>query len=226
MSPFASPVRDAARFVLAAALLASCASEPPLPELPTRDASWGSFVTTLQRSHAPVALLEERRAERGLPLIFRVRGAELREEDRERVRTHRSCGEMLPLFVREIPPAEPGRVSGEEVLELDGSGSVIQRWTIPPDRRVAGIEGDELLVPHSVRLPDRRRLATFLRIRPDGAFRITAPDRPTPAEPFACPQLAVDGERSLPPQHRCWRYDAASGPRLLAYEGSCLAVRS
>ena len=213
--------------LLAVALwLAGCASEPPLQELRVSDRSWKPFTASLTRSHAPVALLEARRAERGVPLIFRVRDAALDEATRETVRTHRSCGEMLRVYVQEIPPPEPGRLGGEEVLELDGSGAVIRRWAIPPDVRVAAIEGHELLVPHSVRLPNGRRLATFLRIDPEGAFRLESPARPTPSEPFACPDRAALGDAPLPPQHRCWRFETPQGPRLLAYEGTCLAVRS
>ena len=212
--------------LLAATLVASCVSDPGPPPLAVRDPGWGAFRQELARSLTPVGLLEKRRAERGIPLVFRVRDAELDEAASETVRTHRYCGRMVRVFVSALPPVEPGRVSSEEVLELDGSGRVARRWPVPPDLRVAGLEGNALLVPHTVRLPDRRRLATFLRVETDGRFGVERAAPPTPSEPFACPDTQALGDAPLPPQFNCWRYDTPQGPRILAYEGACLAVRS
>ena len=106
---------------------------------------------------------------------------------RKRVENDPHCGDMLEVFVRELPSTSATAIGSEEVLELDSSNEVIERWPVPPDKPIVAIRGNEIFAPHRVLLPDARTLAVLLAIRPDGTFRVTSHQEFAMPERIVCP---------------------------------------
>lgn len=205
--------------LLLAALLA-CWGGAPEQRLRLTEPGWDEFAARLRREPAPIAVLEKRRRETGLPLRFRVGEAADLESVVELV--HDSvCGETLTAFVRELPEPNREAVGSELVLEVDSTGQVVQRWPIPVDMSVAALRGEEIYVPHAVELTGSSPLRVFLAIRPDGAFRVTQPVAFTRGEQLDCPETSelVD---SAGPSRRCWVFQDGAAFRVLAYAGPCL----
>ncbi|MBW2268354.1 MAG: hypothetical protein JRH16_07235 [Deltaproteobacteria bacterium] len=214
------------RCIAALLLLAGwcgCQSAPEPQPLALHDAKWASFLQILPSALGPASELEKRRQRRGIPLRFRVDGADVTAVQ-ERVQSDPHCGDMLEVFVRELPPPSATAVGSEEVLELGFGQEVIERWPVPPDKPVVAIRDDEIFVPHSVPLPDSRTLAVLLAIRQDGSFRVTSRRDFAAPERIVCPDAEALRNASVP-ERSCRRFPNASSYRVLAYEGACLAAQ-
>jgi hypothetical protein len=211
-----------ATLLLVLACLA-CRSSPEPQTLVVDDPKWQGFLEKLPYALGPAAELEKRRAARGIPLRFRVGDGDI-GANRDRVESDAYCGDVIGVFVRELPPPGTNVVRSEEVLELGPGGDVVERWPIPPDKPIVAIRGDEVFVPHGIRLPDARTLSVLLAIKPDGTFRVTARRSFTSPRHARCPDAVAAAEGDATPPERCQAHSDASGLRVLAYEGACLAL--
>lgn len=148
-------------------------------------ADWPSLEAHLPASaDSAAAALERYRQAHGLPLEFFVRrdapkpllaGVHTEQEE--------MCGgDFATAFVRRMP-ARHAVLDVSEVAELDSAGRELHRWPLPRDVEfgevVAGVHGDELVTTYRLRGHD----GIYLRVRPDGAFRVSAePPQPFPPE--------------------------------------------
>jgi len=137
-------------------------------------AEWESFWQALPRdSVLAAAALERYRRAAGLPFTFFVRPsapvaatAALRKEE------DMGCGELARAFVRRWPVEHPV-FETLRAIEFDTAGGIVREWPLPGDagffELVRGVDGDELVAGY----PNTQR-SVFLRIRPDGAFRVSS----------------------------------------------------
>ena len=131
-----------------------------------------------------------------------------------RVFDHPACsGRVAVLRTTSIPTKGPFRP--ELVIEFTEAGHALRKWPMPVDAYVAGIRGDQIIVPRTLeRVP-----AAALSITPTG--RLSASRVPTESgNSIACPVLPeFKGSAYL----QCFEFhDLGTGAiRRLAYEGPC-----
>jgi hypothetical protein len=183
------PRGDAARAPGAAPVVAaaSAAARPAaLDSTVVQDlADWPSLEAHLpMRADSAAAALERYRQAHGLPLEFFVRpNAPKPLLARVHTEQEEMCGgDFATAFVRRMPTTH-AVLSVSEVAELDSAGRELRRWPLPRDVEfgevVAGVHGDELVTAYQ----QRGREGIYLRVRPDGAFRVSAePPQPFPLE--------------------------------------------
>lgn len=199
----------------------ACQSTPQPQKLKFEDSAWDGLLERLPHALGPASELEKQRSWRGIPLRFRVGGADLGKQ-RDRVETDPTCGDSVEIFVRRLPSPAAGAVGSEEVIELGPDGDVLESWPIPPDKPVLAIRGDEIFVPHGVPLPGSRTLAVLLAIRPDGHFRVVARRSFAGSRYVSCPEdVALRGVFA---PEQCRAHTDGSTLRTLAYESPCLAA--
>jgi len=107
----------------------------------------------------------------------------------------------------------------ELVVELSDDGKILRRWSMPVNAIVAGIAGNDIIVP--LRTFMQYDNSKGLRISPDGDFIVCdlPPNIPEP-ESYICPDLPeFEGSAYL----RCWSMrDIKNGTRrLIAFQGPC-----
>jgi hypothetical protein len=169
-----------------AAMSTACVVDRPEPQaaiVQQRD-DWPRFLEELPRNnYAAARALERYRRRHGLPQAFFVPDSVPPDQRRGlAVDEDEMCGKGLTAFVTWIPPHH--RVLGvERVLEFDAQGKIVRQWPLPNGVGgfdiLQGVTGDEIIVPY-VSLPDANRREVYLRIRPDGQYRVTADGPPPP----------------------------------------------
>jgi hypothetical protein len=128
------------------------------------------------------------------------------------------CGLVAHARVDRIPAADaPGPLRSEAVLELDASGAVVTRWSIPMDTEVRAIDGRALVLFGAIGFPD-----TMLRVFPDGSFRVIE-QRPELASPEfgMCPATLTEFEGSAYLVCATFQDLRTRAARRLAYEFPC-----
>lgn len=180
---------------------------------------WDAFLSRgLDRERPFAPQLEEYRRRHGLPLsLWPGLEADSWRNASLEIASH-PCLATATLFLERIPAAKSDRyLQPEWVTETDDQGHTIRQWPAPMDAWVAGIEGEELLVPQSFASAEAE-VEVLLAIRPGGKYRVTA------ARDLSEPQSAeCRFPRSETETRACYEIrDAAEGTvRYLAYEGPC-----
>ena len=148
---------------------------------------WAAFRAALPRDPVTAAAaLERYRAERGLPFDFFIR-TDAPAALRQTVRANEDdmCGESATAFVDRVPLGHR-LLATSPAIELDSAGRVVRRWALSDDVEfwdvVVGVHGDELVTQYRD-APD----GVYLRIRPDGAFHVSAAPPDTGSRGLACP---------------------------------------
>ena len=170
----------------AAAPAAAPPAAPPaaLDSVVVQDrADWDSLEAHLPtRPDSAAAALERYRQAHGLPLDFDVKRdapdallRSLRTEEDEMAGGTPS----ISAFVRRMPTHHVV-LDVSPVIEFDTAGRILRRWPLPNDigysEVVVGVHGDELVTTY-------RPQGVFLRVRPDGEYRISAePPQALPPE--------------------------------------------
>jgi len=137
------------------------------------------------------------------------------------VSAHCCCsGEIALARVSQLPmPGTRGMLQPEVAVELTDGGVVVRRWPMPVDLIVAGVNGEQILVPLAPMVG-----ANFeggILISPQGSVSLTTvpPQLPKPVL-YTCPVIREFGESAY---LRCFEFhDLSSGElRRLAFEGPC-----
>lgn len=181
---------------------------------------WNAFLSRgLDRDRPAAPQLEDYRRRHGLPLsLWPGLEADSWRSASLEIASH-PCLAAATLFLERIPPTRSDRyLQPEWVTETDEQGRTLRQWPAPMDAWVAGIEGEELLVPQ-IYSSEEAEVEVLLAIRPNGKYRVTPMrddvSEPTPAE--------CRFSRSETETRACWEVrDATDGKvRYLAYEGPC-----
>jgi hypothetical protein len=138
------------------------------------------------------------------------------------------CGDLYKVFVKSM--AVPGLHNGlkpDLVFEFDERGKIIDRWFIPGNYVVSGVQGGELLVWYypvpifrspSVRFDEFPN--TYLKIAANGELGVVVKQDLPDRTHTGCPHIKEFEGLAFT---RCAVFkDLVSGlPRRLAYQGPC-----
>jgi len=132
------------------------------------------------------------------------------------------CGSVATLFLQRLPsPSLSHHLTSELAVEIDSLGRELQRWPVPLDSWVDGVNGTTLLVPYDFDNRAHTKITVDLAIESSGSFTVVAQPA-THAQPAGvpCPPIQVFAGSAYA---ECeWFTDRASGrKRLITFQRPC-----
>jgi hypothetical protein len=138
------------------------------------------------------------------------------------------CGDLHVSFVKEIPkPGNDRRLEPDIAFELDQTDAIINRWTLPANGLLNGIQGNELLVPYRIySFVGTSDSATtndtvYLAVSLDGHFRVLSWNNVyTEPQEIDCPEIK-DFAGSAFTKCSIFRDRLTGADRRFAYQRPC-----
>jgi hypothetical protein len=179
------------------------------------DKSWDSVVAHLPADAANAArILNHTYRGPGIPLLYWPKRGLADSLLRDLDVSDGPCGAIVFVQSPTIPPRDD-RLVGEFVAELDSTGRVLRRWTVPSNPSPLALHGDTLWIYLYAR--DRTDLA--LAVTAEGRY-VAVPSKTTEPEQYAeCPPNSVFPNSGYA---KCLAFaDPPRRKRLIIYEAPC-----